>query len=277
MNEIVLSKSSSSDELKRYFMAILQLSESGNEFPINLDEVWVLVYQRRDVAVRALTKDFMEGVDYQILRKNVEQDSSKSWGGNNKVTYMLTVSCMEFFIARKVRAVFEVYRQVFHKAANGAIPSYQIADPIKRAERWIEEQKQLQTAKEKIKELVPKADFADQIFRVDSAISIGTCGKVLGLPFGSKTLFKKLREHGVLFKNSTEAKQKYIDAGYFVVNPYYVHTDSVDFMKTVTRATQKRLAYIGYLFGMKPNKDEAARMFALGQAIDRQENKCITD
>lgn len=79
MNEIVLSKSSSSDELKRYFMAILQLSESGNEFPINLDEVWVLVYQRRDVAVRALTKDFMEGVDYQILRKNVEQDSSKSW------------------------------------------------------------------------------------------------------------------------------------------------------------------------------------------------------
>lgn len=273
MNEIVLSKSSSSDELKHYFMTILQLSESGNEFPINLDEVWPLVYGRKSDAVEALCKDFMQDVDYQLLRQNPQNSN----GGRPTNVYMLTVSCMEFFIARKVRAVFEVYRQVFHKVANGAIPSYQIADPIKRAERWIEEQKQLQTAKEKIKELVPKADFADQIFRVDSAISIGTCGKVLGLPFGSKTLFKKLREHGVLFKNSTEAKQKYIDAGYFVVNPYYVHTDSVDFMKTVTRATQKGLAYIGYLFGMKPNKDEAARMFALGQAIDRQENKCITD
>lgn len=277
MNEIILSKTSGSDELKRYFMGVLEISKSGQEFPINLDEVWPLCYERKDVAVRKLTSDFIENVDYQSLRKNVEQDSVNQWGGNNKVTYMLTVSCMEFFIARKVRAVFEVYRQVFHGVANDTIPSYTIADPIKRAERWIEEQKQLQTAKEKIKELVPKADFADQIFRVDSAISIGTCGKVLGLPFGSKTLFKKLREHGVLFKNSTEAKQKYIDAGYFVVNPYYVHTDSVDFMKTVTRATQKGLAYIGYLFGMKPNKDEAARMFALGQAIDRQENKCLTD
>lgn len=277
MNEIILSKSSGSDELKRYFMAILQLSESGNEFPINLDEVWPLVYPRKDHAVRALTKDFMENVDYQTLPKNGEQDSNGSWGGNNKVTYILTVSCMEFFIARKVRAVFEVYRQVFHKVANGAIPSYQIADPIKRAERWIEEQKQLKAVEDKVKELAPKADFADQIFRVDSAISIGTCGKVLGLPFGSKTLFKKLREHGVLFKNSTEAKQKYIDAGYFVVNPYYVHTGSECFMKTVTRATQKGLAYIGYLFGTKPNKNEAARMFALGLAIDRQETNCITD
>ena len=35
---------------------------------------------------------------------------------NNKITYMLSTSCLEYFIARKVRPVFEVYRQVFHKA-----------------------------------------------------------------------------------------------------------------------------------------------------------------
>ena len=35
---------------------------------------------------------------------------------------MLSVPCLEFFIARKVRPVFEVYRQVFHKVASGDLP-----------------------------------------------------------------------------------------------------------------------------------------------------------
>ena len=35
---------------------------------------------------------------------------------------MLSVPCLEFFIARKVRPVFEVYRQVFHKVASGELP-----------------------------------------------------------------------------------------------------------------------------------------------------------
>ena len=34
---------------------------------------------------------------------------------------MLSVPCLEFFIARKVRQVFEVYRQVFHKVASGEL------------------------------------------------------------------------------------------------------------------------------------------------------------
>lgn len=268
MNEIILSKSSGSDELKRYFMAILQLSESGNEFPINLDEVWPLVYSEKGKAVRALKNDFMQDVDYKTLAQNGKQDFNGSWGGNNKVDYMLTVSCMEFFIARKVRAVFEVYRQVFHKVASGAVPSYQIADPIKRAERWIEEQKKLKAVEQKVIELTPKADFADQLFRVESAINIGTCGKVLGLPFGRNTLFKKLRECGVLLKYRNEPTQRFIDAGYFTLREKPIHTGKGDFMATVTLATQKGLAYIGYLFGRKPNAAQLPALFAQGQQID---------
>lgn len=55
--------------------------------------------------------------------KNGEQDSDNGWGGNNKVDYYLTVSCMEFFIARKVRPVFEVYRKVFHHTVQKTIES----------------------------------------------------------------------------------------------------------------------------------------------------------
>lgn len=123
MAELILSKESSESEIKAYFNAVLKLSQSDNEFPINLDEVWPLVYSRRQEAVRALTSNeqFIENVDYQAVRKDAQQDSVNCWGGNNKIDYKLTVSCMEFFIARKVRPVFEVYRQVFHKTAQKVV------------------------------------------------------------------------------------------------------------------------------------------------------------
>lgn len=110
--DIILSKDSSESEIKRYFNAVLELSKSDNEYPINLDEVWMLVYGRKSDAVEALQRDFMEDVDYQVLRKNPQNPN----GGRPINEYKLTVSCMEFFIARKVRPVFEVYRSVFHKS-----------------------------------------------------------------------------------------------------------------------------------------------------------------
>ena len=117
MEKIILSKESSESEIKRYFSAILELSKSDNEFPINLDEVWMLVYAERSKAVRALKANFIDGVDFISLAQNGKQTSLHGSGGANKIDYKLTLSCMEFFIARKVRPVFEVYRQVFHKTA----------------------------------------------------------------------------------------------------------------------------------------------------------------
>lgn len=108
--KIILSKESSESEIKAYFNAVLKLSQSDDEFPVNLDEVWMLVYGQKSDAVSALKLDFIENVDYQVLRKNPQNPN----GGRPTNEYKLTVSCMEFFIARKVRAVFEVYRKVFH-------------------------------------------------------------------------------------------------------------------------------------------------------------------
>ncbi len=116
MNNIVLSKESTNNEVREYFKSIFNLSKSANKFPVNLDEVWPLVYGRKQEAVRALVSDpqFIEGFDYQVLRRNPENLQ----GGRPTEDYVLTVSCLEFFIARKVRPVFEVYRQVFHKVSN---------------------------------------------------------------------------------------------------------------------------------------------------------------
>ena len=117
-DSIVLSKSSSNEDLKRYFTAVMELSKADNKFPINLDEVWPLVYNRRDKAISTLKKNFFEGEDFQIVEnESLPQMVERVWGGQNKVNYFLSLSCLEYFIARKVRPVFEVYRQVFHKVA----------------------------------------------------------------------------------------------------------------------------------------------------------------
>ena len=125
-----LTKQSTVQEIKAYFEEVLKLSKDSKEFPVNLDDVWPLVFGRKEEAVRALKNDrlFVENIDYQVLLKNAENPDSftqrfaKPQGGRPTNVYMLSVPCLEFFIARKVRPVFEVYRQVFHKVANGELP-----------------------------------------------------------------------------------------------------------------------------------------------------------
>lgn len=114
----MLNKQADDLTIKSYFEGVHELlkSKGPDTFCVNLDEVWPLAFERKDVAVRALTKDYFEGVDYttqvpdnQVFHRNVENPL----GGRPSVSYYLTVSCLEHLIARKERRVFEVYRQVF--------------------------------------------------------------------------------------------------------------------------------------------------------------------
>lgn len=114
-NKIVLIKESGMEEVKKYFTSVLELSKSSEEFPVNLDEVWMLVYGRKDYAVDALKKDFMDGIDYVTSSVKTEV------GDTNRIDYYLSVSCLELFIARKVRAVFEVYRQAVQERNQGKL------------------------------------------------------------------------------------------------------------------------------------------------------------
>ncbi len=119
-----LTKQSTDQEIKAYFEEVLRMSRDSEDFPVNLDDVWPLVFGRKQEAVRALKNDklFVENIDFQPLRKDAQRSDNGQFNGCDKVTYMLSVPCLEFFIARKVRPVFEVYRQVFHKVASGELP-----------------------------------------------------------------------------------------------------------------------------------------------------------
>lgn len=124
-----LSKSSTEEQLKQYFMGIVELNKSSEEFPINLDDIWPIGYTRKNNAVRDLKNAFYEGEDF-IIKKRLQSADSQSLlkfeqqkiGGDfSTKDYFLSVSCAEYLIVRKCRPAFEVYRRVFHKVVNGGI------------------------------------------------------------------------------------------------------------------------------------------------------------
>lgn len=195
-----LSKTSSSEEIKKYFNAILKLQSASEEFPVNLDEVWPLVYERKDSAVDSLKRDFIQNVDYQVFRQNPEK-------GRPSESYYISVSCLEFFIARKVRAVFEVYRKVFHKAAETVKQLNQPTPTRVRASiEWVKG----------VKDLLNLNDSS-------TLTMIKQIGDPLGLPTPdytqSKGILKSagelLKENGITI-SAQVFNQKMIEKGYMV-------------------------------------------------------------
>lgn len=130
---------------------------------------------------------------------------------------------------------------------------------LKQLEAQAEQQQKIIEQKDtKITKLQPKADFADAAFKAEGKVDIGQAAKILGLPFGRNTLFKKLREMGIFFANRNEPKQKYIDAGYFemtLLPP--IHRDNhPDIICQKVLCNPKGLAFINFMFGGNPPENK---------------------
>ena len=165
---VILSKDSSPSDIERYFRGVLALDQQDKVFSVNLDDVWQLAYSRKDNAVRALKANFMENVDYIAIQKSenssLPQNAEQDWGGNNKVDYYITSACLEYFVARKVRPVFEVYRRVFHHAV-----------------AQVQQQPSLQ---EQIQAKLVFADWSAKFLNLNDASKLGIAqkiGKMVGL------------------------------------------------------------------------------------------------
>lgn len=236
-----LTKTSTSDELRNYFNAVLNIAKNNEKFPINLDEVWMLVYAKKSNAVRELKKSFIEGEDYIIENESVLQNEhgekqARENGRFAEVTYHLSLSCLEYFIARKVRPVFEVYRQVFHKTAQqqeiqqqvpttfreALLLAAQQQETIEQQERQlIEQERQLIEQKgclieqqatiennqvtishqeEELKAAAPKVNYYDTTLQSRSTMTMTQVAKSIGLT--CQQLTANLRKAGIIFRQS---------------------------------------------------------------------------
>ena len=206
---LILSKKSSENEIDLYFNAVLKLAKASAKYPVNLDEVWMLVYTRRDSAIDALKRDFIENDDYLPVRNSPKRSEGGRFAGGDKMDYLLTISCLEYFIARKVRPVFEVYRKVFHKATTFQLPNF--SDPAEAARAWAqqyEEKKELKyknvQLEQERKENKPKVEFAECIMKSSDCISVGDMANILNqnnlFGKGKISFYRWLRYNGYLIQ-----------------------------------------------------------------------------
>lgn len=77
-------------------------------------------------------------------------------------------------------------------------PSYVIEDSIKRAERWIEEQRERLMLEQRIKEYEPKISYVDKILEAKDAVNITQIAKDYGM--SGQKLNNILHEAGVQYK-----------------------------------------------------------------------------
>ena len=160
-----------------------------------------------------------------------------------------------FMLSRKPEAkeFKKVVKQLLKGLRTGKV-KLQLPDfnnPIIAARAWADEYEAKQIAQTRLKEkafalamAAPKVDFYDGITQSDDTIDIGTVSKVLNMGVGRNTLFKILREEGVLM-TSNQPYQQFVDRGYFrLVESKFNKPDGTPHVGIKTVVFQKGVEFI---------------------------------
>ena len=100
-------------DLFRYFANVHDRWMGGEAFPYDLEEMVPTVFSRKEKAVKALTEKYTQDVDYRLIHQTVEDKTSVS-GVRSYDKYHLSCTCFEHMVARRNKAIFAVYSQIFH-------------------------------------------------------------------------------------------------------------------------------------------------------------------
>lgn len=106
----------------------------------------------------------------------------------------------------------------------------------------------LKEQNKKIKtELEEKNKIINQIETSENSLLVREVAKIAsknGIKTGEKRLYNKLREWGLIFKNSREPKQEYVERGYFEIVETVRETKGKTFTDRTTKVTGKGQIYI---------------------------------
>jgi anti-repressor protein len=181
-------------------------------------------------------------LNFELLEEDVEISN----GGSKKLKFYamtetgFTLLVMGFTGEKAIQFKLE-YIAAFNKMKEiirrSSLPSYQIDDPIKRAEKWIEEQKEKKALEIKVGELsvenkelekrieedTPKVIFAMAVTESKRSCLVAELAKIIcqnGMEIGQNRLFKWLRKKGYLGTKGeyyNQPMQRYVEAGLFEI------------------------------------------------------------
>ena len=188
---------------------------------------------------------FEENEDYTIISEPSKNLEGSRLVNREQTDYIITLDMAKELCMVENNELGRQFRKYFieceKKLKQLNVPSYMIDDPIKRAERWIIEEKQRQALCEKVKKLQLKADYTDNVLASDGLLSISQIAKEFGMT--GRKLNELLNKLGVQYKQGKiwVLYAKYADKGY---TKYVTHLVSGTGSVTYTKWNQKGRKFI---------------------------------
>lgn len=258
---------------------VIKIEENDGKQAVNARELHQKLGSKQDFSTwiknRIEKYGFIESQDFEVFHKIMENPN----GGRSRIEYALSLDmakelCMveNNDAGRKIRKYFIDMENKARKLMlqQSVIPSYQEQDPIKRAERWIAEEKQRQALmlenkeqkkqlEENSKEIValsstitqmqPKVTYFDVMIKNKSTSVITSMAQDYGM--SAQAFNKKLNELGIQHKVAGQwvLYRQYLDKGYVNSEPITItHNDGSQTIKYLSKWTQRgRFFLYGFL------------------------------
>lgn len=181
---------------------IIKITEHNGKRSVNARELHQFLeskYQFANWIQERITKyGFVENQDYEVFKENLKNSN----GGRPQIEYALSVDMAKELSMVENNEKGRLARKYFIEcekiAREVAMASYQIEDPIKRAERWIEEQKEKKALEAKNLEMQPKAHYFDELVERSLLTGFRDTAKELGLK--QSEFIKILIDRGYIYR-----------------------------------------------------------------------------
>jgi phage antirepressor YoqD-like protein len=210
---------------------------------------------RTELGHNDLLKIIRDEFEEEIGLGKISQSSYINSQNKEQPMFTLTISQGKQVLVRESKFVRKA-TIIYLEALEQKVKSLQPEIPqsyIGALEALIVSEKEKEKLQKQIGLQSTQIEFVKQVLDTEEKIDIGQCAKILELPFGRNTLFKKLREQGIFFKGKNEPKQVYIERGYFQLKEKWIDRKENDsFMIVKILVTQRGLGFLSTLFKSEP-------------------------
>ena len=232
---------------------LIPINENNGKRAVSARDLHKFLESKRDfsnwIKDRIEKYGLIENQDYEVFNNFGENPN----GGRPLIEYALTIDAAKELSMVEGNEKGKMARKYFiaceKKLQELSTPSYQISDPIKRAEKWIEEEKQRQQLALENKIMKPKAEYFDNLVDRNLLTNIRDTAKQLHIP--QKKFISLLLEHKFLYR---DAKQK--------LKPYAEYIPLYFEMKDF-----ERNGHAGTQLLINPKGKEAFRLMWGGYAV----------
>ena len=173
--------------------------------------------ERFSVWIQRYLPSFVEGIDYTSVSKLTVVNNGAE---RSLEDYQCSIEMAKHICLMSRTEAGKKCRQYLidlEKAWN--TPELVMARGLKAAQAMIEKKdEQIKLLTADVERMQPKEIFADAVTASESAILVRDLAKIIkqnGKSMGEKRMYRWLREHGYIIKNSTQPTQKAMELGLF--------------------------------------------------------------